>query len=294
MSKKPVEYFDPKTNKYPYPEDTDKHYLHVKKDNGIVFDEKYPYIDKRKSFRFVDFLVRILLYIFVFPLDSIRMGLKVKGKKYLKIHKSELKGGVVSICNHVHMWDYIGIMNGIKPFKPKLLAWAANVRGENGLMIRHVGAIPIPEDNMKGTIAYFNAVRDHLRSGGWLHIYPEGSMWEYYAPIRPFKIGAAFFACQYDKPILPLAYSYRKPSWIRRKLFHQIACFTLHIGEPIYPNIELPIKEREKDLINRCHDAMCLLAGIDPKENQYAALFDHSKRVDYYTTTYGVNYKGSW
>ena len=37
--------FDPKTKKYPYTERTDEHYLKVKKDRGIVFDEKYPYID---------------------------------------------------------------------------------------------------------------------------------------------------------------------------------------------------------------------------------------------------------
>ena len=118
-------------------------------------------------------------------------------------------------------------------------------------------------------------------------------MWEYYAPIRPFKRGATFFACAYNKPILPLAYSYRKPGWIRRKIFHQIACFTLNIGEPIYPNETLSIKEREVELNSRCHDAMCLLAGINPKENLYEALYNNSKRIDYYTTTYGVGYKGS-
>ena len=294
MSSKVIEYFDPKTNKYPYPLETDKHYLHVKKDNGLKFDENYPYIDKRKSFKFVDFLVRILLYIVVFPLDYIRMGLRVRGKKNLKKHKAEIKKGVISICNHVHMWDYIGIMNGIKPIKPKLLAWAANVRGENGPLMRHVGAIPIPEDNIKGTIAYFDAVKNLLNSGGWLHIYPEGSMWEYYAPIRPFKIGAAYFACQHNKPIIPLAYSYRKPNWLRRKLFHQIACFTLNIGEPIYPNESLPIKEREKDLIVRSHDAVCVLAGRDPKQALYDQVFNKSQRVDYYTSEYGVGYKGSW
>ena len=37
--------FDPKTNRYPYPVDTDRHYLEVKKDKGIVFDADYPYID---------------------------------------------------------------------------------------------------------------------------------------------------------------------------------------------------------------------------------------------------------
>ena len=33
--------FDPKPNRYPYPEQTDQHYLSIKKDNGLVFDENY-------------------------------------------------------------------------------------------------------------------------------------------------------------------------------------------------------------------------------------------------------------
>ena len=292
MSKQ-VEYFDPKTNKFPYTELTDKHYLHVKKNNGLVFDENYPYVDNSKSFRFVDFWVRVLLRLIIFLMVRIRLGLKIQGKKNLRIHKEEINKGVISICNHVHMWDYLGILCAIKPHKPKILAWANNIRGENGALIRHVGGIPVPDDNMKGTIAYFDAVRKLLNNGGWLHLYPEGSMWEYYAPIRPFKRGATFFACAYNKPIIPFAYSYRKPGWIRRKIFHQIACFTLNIGEPIYPNETLSIKEREVELNSRCHDAMCLLAGINPKDNLYEALYNNSKRIDYYTTTYGVGYKGS-
>ena len=292
MSKQ-TPYFDPQTNKYPYTELTDKHYLHVKKNNGLVFDENYPYIDNSKSFRFVDFWVRVLLYLFIFLLAHIRMGLRIKGRKNLKKHKEEIKKGVISICNHVHMWDYIGVMCAIRPHKPKLLAWANNIRGENSFLIRHVGGIPVPDDNMKGTMAYFDAIKKLLNSGGWLHLYPEGSMWEYYAPIRPFKRGAAFFACAYNKPILPLAYSYRRPNWIRRKIFHQIACFTLTIGEPVYPNEELSIKEREVDLINRAHAAMCELARINPEENIYESLYNNSKRIDYYTTEYGVDYKGS-
>ena len=36
--------FDPHSTKYNYPENTDAHYLVVKKNNGAVFDENYPYI----------------------------------------------------------------------------------------------------------------------------------------------------------------------------------------------------------------------------------------------------------
>ena len=286
-------YFDPKCDKFPYPEDTDKHYLTVKKNDGTIFDENYPYIDNSKSFRFKCFLARILLVLIVFPLSYIRLGLRIKGKKNLKKNKEIIKKGVISCSNHVHMWDYISIMNAIKPIKPKLLVWAPNVSGEMGSMVRSVGGIPIPEGNLRATAKYFEAINDYLNSGGWLQIYPEGSMWEYYAPIRPFKIGAAYFACKNNKPIIPLGFSYRRPGWIRRKIFKQIALFNLTIGEPLFPNTSLSMKEREIDLTKRCHESICILSGILPEENIYPPIFEKNKRIDYYTTTYGVGYKGS-
>ena len=286
--------FDPKTDKFPYPLETDKHYLKVHKNRGIVFDTKYPYIDRSRWFLFKQGVVRFLLNAFVFWIAAIRMGLRIEGRENIKKHKDVLKNGVVSIANHVHMWDYIAVMTAIRPFRSNLLAWAPNVNGENGTLIRMVGGIPIPEGNTAATKTYLKVMRELLQKDhGWLHIYAEGSMWEYYRPIRPFKRGAAHIACDSDKPILPLGFSYREPGWIRKHIFGQIATFTLHVGEPLFPNKELNAKERERDLLIRSHDAVCRLVGIDPEGNLYPAVFDDSKRVDYYTTTYGVGYKGS-
>lgn len=285
--------FDPKTNKFPYPEYTDKHYLVVKQDDGTIFDARYPYVDDSFKFRFKRFWIRVLIVLVVFLTARVRMGLRIKGRKNLRKYKSVIKNGVISICNHVHMWDYIGIMSGVKIRWPYLLAWQKNISGELGGLIRGVGGIPIPENNLGGTAAYFNALKKLLDSGHWLHIYPEGSMWEYYQPIRPFKRGPAYLSIKLNKPIIPLAYSYRKPGWIRRKIFNQIALFTLHIGEPIYPNIQLDDNDIEIDLTKRCHEAVCKLAGIEPSENLYKPVFNNDKRVDYYTDTYGVGYKGS-
>ena len=67
--------FDPKPNRYPYPEDTDKHYLSVKKNNGLVFDVNYPYIDASKKFKRSENFTRFLLKCIVFPLTRIRFGL---------------------------------------------------------------------------------------------------------------------------------------------------------------------------------------------------------------------------
>ncbi len=286
--------FDPKTNKFPYPMETDRHYLKVHKDRGIVFDTEYPYIDKSKSFRFKQNCIRFMLHILVFPLCRIRLGLRIEGKENLKKHKTVLENGVVSVSNHVHMWDYLANMMAIRPYRPYLLSWAPNINGENGTLIRMVGGIPIPDTNIAATMTYLKTVRGLLREDhGWLHVYSEGSMWEYYAPIRPFKRGAAHIAVDSDKPILPLGFSYREPGWIRKHIFRQIAKFTVHIGEPIFPNGELNPKAREKDLTERAHAAVCRLAGIDPKDNPYPPIFNDSKRVDYYTDTYGVGYKGS-
>ena len=291
--KKPVEYYDPKTNKYPYSEYTDEHYLKVKKDSGVVFDNNYPYIDKRWFIRVLDFLVRVLLYLVIFLMVRVRLGLRIKGKENLKRNKKVIKQGVISTCNHVHMWDFLGILCAIKPIRPRILVWDKNIRGENGALIRRVGGIPLPTDNPKGMVTCFKVVDDFLSHGGWLHIYPEQAMWEFYAPIRPFKRGFSYIAIQNNKPVIPFAYSYRRPGWIRRKIFHQFALLTLNIGEPIYPNNDLMGKDRENDLTTRVHDAMVKLAGRDPGNKIYPAIFDNSKRVDYYTTEYGINYKGS-
>ena len=282
--------YDPQTNKFPYTKQTDQHYLKVNMDRGIVFDQNYPYIDNSKKFRFKKFLVRVVLYLLVFFVTGIRMALQVKGKKNLRQNKALLKNGVISVCNHVHMWDFLGILDAIKPFKPYLLTWKDNINGENGTLIRLNGGIPIPTDNQAGMIEYSKTIKKLLENKGWLHIYAEGSMWEYYAPIRPLKRGAAFYACKYHKPILPMAYSYRKPNWLRRHLLGQVATFTLNIGEPLYPNYELGNKA-EEDLTIRLHEKMCELAGIE--DNIYPPIFNNNERIDYYTDTYGVGYKKS-
>lgn len=285
--------FDPKPNRYPYPEDTDRHYLNVKKNNGLVFDVNYPYIDTSKKFRRSENFTRFLLKVIVFPLTRIRFGLRIEGRENLKKYKDVIDKGVVSVCNHVHMWDYLGILLSIKR-RAHVLTWAPNIRGENGKMLRSVGAIPIPENDMQATRKYMEVVNDYINNGGWLHIYAEGSMWEYYQPIRPFKRGAAYFACENNKPVIPLVFSYRKPGWFRKFFFKQYAKFTFHIGEPIYPNLALNRTQMEIDLTKRMHDACCLLSGVDPKDSIYKPVYNHDKRVDYYTEKYGVNYKGSW
>ena len=78
-----------------------------------------------------------------------------------------------------------------------------------------------------------------------------------------------------------MAFSYREPGALRKRLFGQTALLTLSIGDPIVPDPDLGGKERETDLVRRAHDAVCTLAGIDPEKNVYPQIFDHTARIDY-------------
>ena len=206
------------------------------------------------------------------------MGLKIEGKDILKKNKELIKSGVISISNHIHMWDYISIMKAIKPIKPYTIVWDKNINGESGNLARLVGGIPIP-NNLSGQKAFYRSLYKLLDEKNWLHIYPEGSMWEYYYPIRPFKKGVGTFSVLTNKPILPMALSYRKPGFIRRKIFRQKALFTLNIGELIYPDLSLNKHDRELDLIKRSHEAVCKLAGVE--DNIYPYLFNDTKKIEY-------------
>ena len=276
-----MEYFDPKTTKYAYPEYTDGHYLEVKKDDGTVFDENYPYVDKSKGFKFKQFWTRVLIVLIVFPMTKIRLGLKITGRQNIKKNKEALSHGAITIANHVHMWDYLSVMMATRYRWPYLLSWMKNVSGESGPLVRMVGGIPIPENNLKATMKFVNAVDGVLKEGKFVHIYPEGSMWEYYAPIRPFKNGAFYFAVSNHVPVIPMGFSYRKPGWIRRKIFKQIALFNLNIGEPLFVNASLDKKEQELDLIKRAHEAICELAHIEKGKNIYSPIYNKSKKIDY-------------
>lgn len=271
--------FVPNTDRYSFPEDTSGHYLEVKMDRGIVFDKNYPYVDYSKGFAFKRFWVRLLLRLIVFPMAKIRLGIRIKGKCNLKRYKDLLTNGAVTIANHVHMWDYICVMKALHNFKwTYLLSWDKNVNGESGPLVRMVGGIPIPENDLEAQVAFNKAIKKLLEEKNFLHIYAEGSMWEYYTPIRPFKRGAASIAIKNNVPLLPMAFSYRKPNWIRRKIFKQLALFQLNIGEPLLPNPDLEKTAQIDDLTIRAHEAVNYLAGFE--KSVYPPLYDHSKKID--------------
>ena len=244
------------------------------------FDENYEYLEKGFWHKVKRVALWLLLNLIVFPVCTIRHGLKIKGRKILKKYKKDFKDGAITICNHVFMWDYICVLKAIRPHLQYHPGWKTNFEGPNGPLIRWVGGIPIPTGNIRAMAKFQKAIGEVLKEGKWLHFFPEGSMWFYYPDIRPLKPTIFKYAVRYNKPIIPMAISFRESKGIRR-LFSKKPCATLNIGEPIFPDLNLPTTEAIDKMHKKAYHDMQVLAGIYPSDPTY----NEDQNIDNYKKT---------
>ena len=253
---------------YVYPERSDEHMIKVKHLRDFELDENYPYYDKSNWGKFKRFIMDVLLYIIVFPLLLLTHGLRIHGRKKMKQYRKEFKDGAITISNHVFMWDYICILKAIRPIRQRLLAWKINFEGPNGPLIRNVGGMPIPTGNIRAMVKYGKAIDEVLENKEWLHVYPEGSMWFFYPDIRPLKPAVFKYAVKHNKPVIPLTFTFRKRKGIT-KLFTKAPFVDLHVGDPIFPDGSLPVKEAIDKMHKDSYHIMQTMCGINPGDPTY-------------------------
>lgn len=253
---------------YQYPDQSDQHMIKVRKVRSLKFDESYPYLPKGKRYALVRIMYWLAVNIIVFPLLRLTHGLRIYGKKNMKKHKKEFKNGVITVSNHVFMWDFLCVMKAMRPRLAYFPAWKTNLEGSNGTLIRMSGGIPVPDDNMRAMRKFNGAIEEVLENGKWLHFFPEGSLWFFYPDIRPLKKAVFSYAVKYNKPVLPITMSFRPRKGIM-KLFGKSPRVDLHIGEPLYPDTSLPRREAEKKLHEETYHIMQVMNGINPGDPTY-------------------------
>ena len=193
---------------------------------------------------------------------------KIYGKKNYRKHKKEYKNGAITIANHVFMWDYLCVLKCIRPHLQYHPGWKTNFEGPNGPLIRWVGGIPIPTDNMRAMAKFQKAIGQVLEDDKWLHFFPEGSMWFYYPDIRPFKKAIFKYAVRHDKPIIPISLSFRPRKGIY-KWFGKNPLVDVHIGEPLYADKTLSQPEAIDKLHTEAYHVMQVMNGINPGDPTY-------------------------
>ena len=253
---------------YKYPERSDEHMITVKHLRDTHFDENYPYLEKGFFHKVKRAVLWVCLNLVAFPVVTIRHGLKIYGRDKLKKNKELFKDGAITICNHVLMWDYLCVLKAIRPKLQYHPGWATNFEGPNGPLIRWVGGIPVPKDNLRALVKFRQAIDEVLEKGKWLHFFPEGSMWFYYPDIRPLKKAIFKFAVKHNKPVIPMSISFRprKGLW---KLLGKKPLADLHIGDPILVDTSLPMEETMDKIHKEAYHVMQVMNGINPGDPTY-------------------------
>ena len=253
---------------YEYPEKCDEHMITVKHLRDVNLDENYPYLQKSFWFKCQRAFLWFCLHTILPPVIWVRHGLRVYGKKKLRQHKDLIKNGLLTVSNHVFMWDFICVMLALGRKLGYFPAWKTNLEGPNGPLIRMAGGIPIPTDNLRSMVKFKHAMEEVFAQGKWMHFFPEGSMWFYYPDIRPLKKAVFKYAVTYDRPILPITFSFRPRTGLW-KLIGKSPLVDLNIGDPIFHDRELPRLAATKKMQQEAYHIMQGMNGIYPGDPTY-------------------------
>lgn len=244
-----------------YPDKPDAHFIECKIVEPFVVDETYPFLEKKLLCRLWSTLTYACIFTLVFFIAPIKYGLKIEGRENLRKHKKLLKNGALTVSNHVYRWDFLGVLQAVRYRRLWFPAWKENFGTKDKNLIRLVGGIPIP-DTIKA-MGKFNEAFDTLhKKKKWIHVFPESSNWPYYVPIRPFKKGAFTIAQRYNLPVIPMAFSYRKPKGLLKLFLKEKPAITLRVGEPLVMDSSLSRKEAVLSMRKLCHQKVLELAGI--------------------------------
>lgn len=178
-----------------------------------------------------------------------------------------LTTGAIITCNHFNAFDSFAIQEAYHALgkSPKGKFYRVIREGNYtsfpgffGELMRHFYTLPL-SSNMKTMVKFTQATNTLLQEGNFVLFYPEQAMWWNYRKPRPLKPGAFKFAVKNNVPVLPCFITMKDSDILGEDLRREIKDFdvdenfvpdgyfvqeyTIHIGEPIYPDNSLTLRE---------------------------------------------------
>ncbi len=175
--------------------------------------------------------LRVAGYFFFYPflwLSAVPFyHLRITGHRKLGI-----KGPFISVMNHCIDLEWFFIWHAARPRYIRFIAEEANMRRlDAGWFNWLMGVIGVPEDKPMMMAA---SVRESLKRGEMVHFFPEGVIKRKSQNPSGFIIGAAWFACLHDVPLIPIT------EILLARPIHRILPWwppgvKLIVGEALYP-----------------------------------------------------------
>lgn len=213
----------------------DSHPIHFWQPLSFKMDKDFKFIHDGLLFTIASNLLYAIAIPILAILNKVCFGFKIIGKENLK----QLKGGKVTISNHVHYLDctMVGLSN--LPHKTFFTSLQSNFKIPIvRQLITLLNTIPIPKD-FSCKKSFLTSLYTLLQKGKTIHFYPEGSLWPYHKKIRHFKKGAFDLAVHSQVPIVPMVFQFVEPTGILHNFLKTKPCIQLKILEPIYPDTTL-------------------------------------------------------
>lgn len=212
-----------------------------------IIDENYKY-NHNKVWDFCSFLFQNFISMPIkVGYQKIKFRLKYIGKEKLKPYK---KQGYFIYGNHTQPFADTFIPSvAVYPKRNFLIVNPENVSMKGmQTLVEMLGAIPVP-GNKEAMKNFLLTIEQKINKNYSITIYPEAHIWPYYTKIRPFKDVSFKYPVKLDKPVFCMTNTYQKRGKDKVKI-------VTYIDGPFFPNNELPLKERQKELRDKVYNCM--------------------------------------
>ena len=168
--------------------------------------------------------------------------------------------GVIITCNHFNVCDNFAVYKAIERHVRRRELYKVcregnytNFPGFYGFLFKHCNTLPL--SSVPSTMKKFmTAVRELLRRGEHVLIYPEQAMWWNYRKPRPLTSGAYKLAAENSAPVLPFFITMADSDVIGADGF-PVQEYTIHILPPIYPRADLSVRQNAEYMRQTNYDA---------------------------------------
>ena len=154
---------------------------------------------------------------------------------------TRVAGGAVITCNHFNPYDSFVMQYVFDSSRRKGRMYRViregnytSFPGFYGFLMRNCDTMPL--SSVFSTMKMFVKAADKaLSEGNCILVYPEESMWWNYRKPKPLKVGAFDLAERSGVPVVPCFITLRDDERLGEDGL-PIQHYTVHIGEPIYPD----------------------------------------------------------
>ncbi len=221
-------------------------------ENSAKTDGSYVYTHPKNPFWHIAHAITSTIFKFLGWFGSgLVYGLWHFPRKYAKKFKGV--GACFTTSNHVGYVDAVLTRRALGVKKQNIIAAPFNCKNDvGGAILRSATMLPLPA-TLGGSHAFMNALEYYKNKGSAMHFYAESCMWTRYRKPRPYKAGVYYYAVRLNVPVVPMFYGFKNTRGLRKLL--GLAKAKIIVGDPIYPNLDLPEKKRQADMAERVEKA---------------------------------------